>query len=274
MFDLAYSSKNAHLLRKGAFGRNSTIPLEHAALAEAARHNRYAVVRALIEKGLDLNAALAKGKESCKRSDGHPTSEEQDFWTNPLHDSVALGNLRITRLLLENGANANARTCRWGKTALFNTVGPPRDGVIASPINVLDAVKRTTMIRLLLDYGADINVKSNENESIVYAAACGGCTEVLKLLREAGACNSLEDTTQTDGYTPLMAASWAKHGAVTRMLLEMGADCNTHASNGLDALALAVELDHPVVDPTSTMKALLQYRADINGDGQTISPLS
>ena len=229
-------------------------------MAGAARHDRHAVVRVLIEKGVDLNAAYVKGRQLCTRSDGHiTTSEEQDLYTNPLYDSVAWGHMRIARLLLDKGANINARTCGWGKTALFDAVGPPSDS--------LDAVKRIMMTRLLLDYGADINIKSSKNESALYAAACGGYTEVLEILREAGACNALEDTTQTDGFTPLMAASCAKHGAVTRMLLEMGADCNTHASNGLDALAFAVELDHPIIDPTSTIEALLEYGADVNGDG-------
>ena len=44
------------------------------------------------------------------------------------------------------------------------------------------------------------------------------------MLLDPGACNLREDTTQTDGFTSLMAASYAEHGAVTRMFLETGAD--------------------------------------------------
>lgn len=272
---MVYSSRNSHLLSKAAFGSTAAVPLEYTALLKAVRHNRYAVVSILIKKGFDLNAACPTGKAPCIPGDDiAPTSEEQLLYTNPLHDSVVWGNFRITKLLLDNGMNVNARTCGWGRTALFAAVGPPPDEANAPPIYVTNAVGRTLMTRLLLEYGADIDIKSTKNESVLYAAACGGHPEVLELLLEAGACYSLEDTTQPDGFTPLMAASCARYGEVTRMLLEMGADSNTRASNGLDALSLAVELDRPVNDPTSTIQALLAYGADTNGDGQSIPPLS
>lgn len=236
-------------------------------MAEAARHDRYTVVRALIDRGLDLNAAY---KESCMRSDG-TMSEEPDYYTNPLRESVAWGNYKTAQLLLKNGADANARTYEWGKTPLFDAVGSPRGGVNASPI---DAVKRIAITRLLLDHGGDINIKSNRNESLLYAAACEGHAEILEFLLEAGAYNLLKNTTQTDGFTPLMATSCAKHGVVTRMLLEKGVDCNRHAAKDLDALALAVELDYSMIDSTPTIEALLEFEADVNSDGQSISPLS
>lgn len=273
--ELAYSSKNAHLLSKATFSKGFTVPLEHTALAEAARYDRYAVVRVLIGRGLDLNAAHVKEKESCRRSDDHTTtSDEQIIYVNPLHIGVAWGHTRTAQLLLENGADVNARRCGWGKTALFDAVELSGYEVNSSLRDLLAATKRIAMTRLLLDYGADINIKSDNSESILYAAASGGYTEVLELLLKAGACRLLEDTTKSDGFSPLMAASCAKQGVVTRMLLEMGADCNKHAANGLDALSLAVEPIHPVTDPTSTIEALLEYGADVNGDGQSIPPLS
>lgn len=106
-------------------------------------------------------------------------------------------------------------------------------------------------------------------------AAIGIEIEILLSLRDKESdIDETEDTTQTDGFTPLMAASGVKHVAVTRMFLEMGADCNRHAANGLDALSLAVEPVHPVTDPTPTIEELLEYGADVNGDGQSISPRS
>ena len=104
-------------------------------------------------------------------------------------------------------------------------------------------------------------------------AAIGIEIEILLSLRDKESyIDETEDATQTDGFTPSMAASGVKHVAVTRMSLEMGADCNRHAANGLDALSLAVEPVHPAIDPTPTIEALLEYGANVNGDGRPISP--
>lgn len=101
--ELAYSSKNGSLLGKATSSNGLRVPLEHVALANVARYDRYAVVRVLIDKGLDLNAAYMKVKESFTRSDGHTTDG------SPLYNSVAWGNPRTAQLILENGADVNAR---------------------------------------------------------------------------------------------------------------------------------------------------------------------
>lgn len=272
--ELAYASKSAHLLSKAA-SSTLTPPLEYAALAKATRHDRCTVIRIFINRGLDLNANHLSIKQSYTRRDGYAiTSEKRTFYTNALRDSVAYNHYRTAQLLLENGANANNRIYGLRKTPLFYAVGPFPDEFNAPPSDILDAPKRIAITRLLLDHRGDISIRSNRNESILYAAACGGYAEVLQLLLEAEAHTLIENITQTDDFTPLMAASCAKHNAITRMLLERRADCNAHAADSLNALTLAVELDHPNVNPTSTMKALLNHSADVNGDEQPVSPLS
>ena len=262
----AYSARHAHLLSEKV-----TVPLEHAALTEAARHDRYNIIKVLIEKDLDLNGNCATKIGSIRRSDRR-TREEQALYTNPLHNCVLWGSVRSAQLLLDNGADVNARTCGWGRTALFDAVGSPENKTIAPSREVLDSDKKLAMVRLLLDYGADVDIKSHRNESILYTAAREGHPEILDLLFKVGACTQLEHT-QADGLTPLMAASRANHGAATRMLLEHGANLTTYI-NGLDAFALALKFGRATVDPTSTIEAFLDYDVDINISNHTLSPLS
>lgn len=76
MFDLAYFSKNAYLLRKSAFDRNSIIFSKYIVLTKVARYNRYIIIRVLIKKNLDLKIVFMKDKESCRRSNDYFTSKE------------------------------------------------------------------------------------------------------------------------------------------------------------------------------------------------------
>ena len=63
----------------------------------------------------------------------------------PLHDSVRMGSERITKILLQNGANPN----------VF-------DFTNCSPIHFASRRGEPEMIKLLINYGANINAKMNQ----------------------------------------------------------------------------------------------------------------
>jgi len=75
------------------------------------------------------------------------------------------------------------------------------------------------LVRLLLGKGADINVKSNEGITALWAAAHEGNIEVVKLLLEKGADVNAKRT--SDGQTALYAA-WQKGCTDVVMLLTNG----------------------------------------------------
>ena len=106
--------------------------------------------------------------------------------------AVAGGNLEIVRLLLDSGADVNARETRLGQTALLYAA----------------ARGRTDLVKLLLEHHADIHAASNSGSTALEMAALDGHTDCLKTLIEAG---SDVDHRRPDGLHCAMACdrAWA-----------------------------------------------------------------
>jgi hypothetical protein len=92
------------------------------------------------------------------------------------------------------------------------------------------------IVTLLLDKGADINLRdSGEDDALMYAASSGRIN-VISILVERGA----DINTQGDGgQTPLMRASEDGELETVRYLLDQGAKLNAKNSNGTTALMFA-----------------------------------
>lgn len=109
------------------------------------------VARALLLQGADVNARNKKG------------------WT-ALMFSVSMGDLDTLRVLLDGSAEIDARD-NDGKTALMQ----------ATSENNIES------LRVLLDNGADVNVVDRLGETALTIAARRGYTEIVELLKKAGA---------------------------------------------------------------------------------------
>ena len=126
---------------------------------------------------------------------------------NPLHAAASFGNLEVIRILIEyDPASIDARD-EDGWTPLLWASGRHnfKDGSVlrlllehGADINVQNRVGRTPLhrasfngalevVRLLLVHGADAEVKSVVGETALQEAADRGRDEVVKLLREHGA---------------------------------------------------------------------------------------
>lgn len=76
--------------------------------------------------------------------------------------------------------------------------------------------------KLLIEHGADVNVKTVRGETPLHKIACGANTEICKLLLEHGA-----DVNVKDKYynTPLYRATrWGNHKETCDLLKEYGAE--------------------------------------------------
>jgi ankyrin repeat protein len=129
------------------------------------------------------------------------------YGTNPLHGAAHSGNLEVVRILIEyDPAKINARD-EDGDTPLhWASRGQNfKDGSVLrlllehgadvnaqsqdgwTPLHVASVWVELKVVRLLLEHGADVEAKDNDGKTALQVAADEGFDEVVKLLRELGA---------------------------------------------------------------------------------------
>ena len=180
-----------------------------------------------------------------------PNSSDSEGLT-PLMLACIHGNIRIATLLLQARANINQQNNN-GHTALI--------------LACYSETPHNDLVRLLIQSGADISIKSSElqNTALMYAAERGHTSIVQYLLDEGAPVN----TQDVDGATSLMLASQFGHSEVVRVLINYGADVNILAKdpNGT-ALMFACNYQR-----TICVDLLLAGGADPNLCGKKYSPL-
>lgn len=158
--------------------------------------------------------------------------------TTPLMYAAAYGSMDAMKLLLDAGADVNAKNA-FAATALLwcaNDLGK---------------------VRLLVAKGADVNARSKQAQTpLLVAAAHDGASEIVKLLLEKGADAAARGPLNS---TALLAATEANDTATVGLLLQKGADVNAKDLIGQTALMSAASFGNLAV-----MKMLLAKGADVN----------
>jgi ankyrin repeat protein len=199
-------------------------PLHHAAGFGSA-----AVMELLMAKGADANA-------------GNKRKSTPLFWA--IYDEAKV------RLLLQHGANINARTTD-GRTLIYQAAS-------------IDS--GTSTLRLLLDKGVDPNVKTLTGMTPLMAASARANLDAMRLLiaRKADV-----NSRNAAGATALIAAAPTGNVEAVRMLLEKGADPNLRNKRNDSALG-----DAATAGVAETVKLLLDRGAEVNvRDIRGYSPL-
>ena len=164
----------------------------------------------------------------------------------PLLMSVYQGNLEIAKLLLEAGADVNARVGEEKVTALILASG---------------RYYNVQIMKLLLEAGADPNLPDyNDVTPLLYTCFLPGddINAAIETLLKAKADPNIRNN---DGITALMVAVANGYTGAVKLLLEAKADPNVVSKYNQSPLILASEMDNNEI-----VKILLRYGANPNGN--------
>jgi ankyrin repeat protein len=170
-------------------------------LCEAAKKGNYADVISCLRKGANINCIDAT------------------VGFTPAHWAANLGHRDVLKLLIDNGADLNA------KTKISSTL-----------LHLAADCGHKDVIELLLDLGADVNAKDRLGYTPLIWASSGGHKEASELLIAKGADINFKDDT---GMTSLHWAAKKGYKDVTESLIISGGEVNARANKGFTPLHLA-----------------------------------
>ncbi|KAL9037338.1 MAG: hypothetical protein Q9180_003775 [Flavoplaca navasiana] len=182
------------------------------------------------------NEGKAAAVRELLRAGCNPGTRKKPRW-RPLINAIRAGTQRhnkVVKILLENGANVNARHPATGKTSLhFAIENPFFPGY-------------TNIICILLEHGADVNALDKNKDSPLLQILYGGYKALEKHKRDALAC-LLQDHIDVDvNIRALGTLDMPIHLAVRRrdaiavaILIHRGSRVNDPNSTGLTPLRMA-----------------------------------
>jgi len=164
----------------------------------------------------------------------------------PLHVSSRWGHVEIARVLLEHGADREAR-----------------DRIDWSPLERASNGEHVELVQVLLEYGADANARDKERRTPLYLASDWRKPAVVQALLKHGADVKAR---YKDNGTVLHRT---KEEETSRLLLEHGADANALDINNRIPLHRLSQLGY-----VGAVRTHLEYGADSNArDDKNATPL-
>ncbi|KAK8535949.1 hypothetical protein V6N13_104560 [Hibiscus sabdariffa] len=192
-------------------------------------------VAVAFDRTADLEVLLRKGK--------HETLDWRDKdGRTPLLLAATKGNIECAKMLVESGADKNAKS-NDGRTALYRAVAHGNRRMVEMLIEmdadptILDD-RGCSAFDIARDKGQEDMVEIMERgKEVLTAARCGDRRRLQSLLKNGGSMNFRDQY----GLTPLHVAAIKGHKDVVLVLVEMGLDLERQDNEGHTALHLAVE---------------------------------
>lgn len=188
-----------------------------------------------------------------------------------LHHAVAFGTIEIVQLLLDKGAEVNAKNRRSAMPLHWAVHDEAKVRLLLSrgvQINARQVEGRTALyqaavlggglpvLRLLLDNGADPAIGSLVGQTPLSVASVRGDVDAMRLLIEKGANVNAKNGA---GDTPLMAAATSGNSRAVRLLLDKGADATVKSKRNETALGNA-----STSGVEESLRLLLDRGAEVN----------
>jgi ankyrin repeat protein len=207
--------------------------------------------------------------------------------------AAAFGNLETLKLLLDAGADVNARNDFDATALLWGARDPAKAKLlIARGANVNSRSKQgrtplmmaslmhdgSSIVALMLAKGADVNVKDNHGDTALGLAASIGEVATMRLLVAKGADPG---AVNGKGETPIILATKSKQAEAVRLLIGKGADVNVASTSfntvrhGPVAMIKLTPLHRAAAfGPEEMVRDLLKAGADVNArDSRALTPL-
>lgn len=218
-------------------------------LIAAVRAGDIDTVKTLLDEGADPDAISRAGPSHMPG--GNATG---------LHLSIPAGHDKITRLLIDAGANVRLR-----------------NGAGLHPLYLAAAQDDAGLVKLLLDMGVDAGQPTAQfNRTAMFAAKS---KKVITLLADAGADINRQSAF---GYTPLHGAVELKDPKLIELLVFKGADVNLPDYEGRTPLHMAIENGDEAsvsallalgADPAAAFKGATPYDTALSRGEEKIAAL-
>jgi ankyrin repeat protein len=203
----------------------------------AAGEGHKEIAELLIEEGADVNAKADNGKTPLDRANDKETAAllrkhggKTGDWLNAdksIHKAARAGHIEAVKQHIASGTDVNAKNGD-GYTCLHLTLGRHKE-----------------VAELLINKGADVNVKLPGGWTPLLWAVINGLKEVAELLIASGADVNWKDK---NGGTLLHRAALEGHKEIVKLLIAEGADANAKTKRGETPLDAAITYNPKITD--------------------------
>ena len=221
---------------------NQTSEFGWTPLLTATQNRYYQLGKFFLEHGADPNIANKGGWNPLYIATDNRNIEGGDYPTR----KPDMDHLDFIKLLIDRGANVNARMASSTETrTVFTHQWLYEEG--ATPFLRAAQSGDMTLLKLLLDHGADPNINTDTGvtplmvasgigwvEGVTYEWSKAQTLDVVKLLLDLGNDVNARDT--SEGRTALMGAAHKGRTDVITALVERGAKLDTHDVGSRDTI--------------------------------------